>query len=68
MKHTNYIFLSKCKGDTLYAYNFEDVRDAEKHLTDLLFMTGTQVCRKSRNTLVIKIDEDYAIVVVKRTY
>lgn len=68
MKHTNYIFLSKFKGDTQYSYNFEDVRDAEKHLTDLLFMTGTQVYRKSRNTLVIKIDEDYTIVVVKRVY
>lgn len=68
MKYTNYIFLSKFKGDTQYSYSFEDGKDAEKHLTDLLFMAGTQVSRKSHNTLVIKIDEDYTIVIVKRTY
>lgn len=68
MKHTNYIFLSKFKGDTQYSYCFDEVEDAEKHITDLLFMTGTQVSRKSHNVLSIKIDEDYTIVVVKRTY
>ena len=68
MKRTNYLFLSKFKGETEYSYCFDDVEDAEKHIIDLLFMKGTQVCRKSRNTLVIKIDEDYTIVVVKRSY
>lgn len=68
MKHTNYLFLSKLKGDTEYSYCFESVMDAENHIIDLLFMVGTQVSRKSHNVLSIKIDEDYTIVVVKRTY
>lgn len=68
MKRTNYLFLSKFKGEPEYTYEFESAMDAEKHITDLLFMTGTQVSRKSHNALTIKIDEDYTIVVVKRTY
>ena len=68
MKHTNYIFLSKFKGETVYSYRFEDYEDAERHITHLLFMEGTSVRRRSRNTLLIKIDEDYSIVVVKRDY
>lgn len=68
MKRTNYLFLSKFKGDMQYSYCFDDVEDAEKHIIDLLFMGGTNVCRKSHNTVVIRIDEDYTIVVVKRTY
>lgn len=68
MKHTNYIFLSKFKGETVYSYSFENYEDAERHITHLLFMDGTEVRRRSRNTLSIKIDEDYSIVVVKRVY
>lgn len=68
MKHTNYIFLSKFKGETVYSYSFENYEDAERHITNLLFMDGTEVRRRSRNTLSIKIDEDYSIVVVKRVY
>lgn len=64
MKHTNYLFLSKYKGDTHYSYNFMDTEDAERHIAHLLFMEGTTV-RRSRNALSIKIDEDYSIVVVK---
>lgn len=68
MKHTNYIFLSKFKGETVYSYSFENYEDAERHITHLLFMEETTVRRTSRNTLSIKIDEDYSIVVVKRVY
>nr|DAG68995.1 MAG TPA: hypothetical protein [Caudoviricetes sp.] len=68
MKKTNYLFYSKYKGETETAYCFEDVEDAEKHIIDLLFMSGTQVRRKSRNVLSIKIDEDYTMLVVKETY
>lgn len=67
MKHTNYIFLSIYKGDTQYSYNFMDSEDAERHITHLLFMEGTTVRRRSRNTLSIKIDGDYSIVVVKES-
>lgn len=68
MKHTNYIFLSKFKGETVYSYSFENYEEAERHITHLLFMAGTTVRRSSRNTLSIKIDDDYSIVVVKRVY
>lgn len=68
MKHTNYIFLSKFKGETVYSYSFENYEEAERHITHLLFMEGTTVRRRSRNILSIKIDEDYSIVVVKRVY
>lgn len=68
MKHTNYIFLSKFKGKTVYSYGFENYEEAERHITHLLFMVGTTVRRMSRNTLAIKIDEDYSIVVVKGVY
>ena len=68
MKQTNYIFLSKFKGETNYSYSFENYEDAERHITQLLFMEGTAVRRKSRNLLSIKIDEDYSIIVVKRVY
>lgn len=67
MKHTNYIFLSKFKGETVYSYSFENYEEAERHITHLLFMDGTTVSRRSRNTLTIKIDEDYSIVVVKES-
>ena len=68
MKHTNYIFLSKFKGETVYSYSFENYEEAERYITHMLFMDGTEVRRRSRNTLSIKIDEDYSIVVVKRFY
>ena len=68
MKHTNYKFLSKFKGETVYSYSFENYEEAERHITQLLFMEDTTVRRMSRNTLAIKIDEDYSIVVVKRVY
>lgn len=32
MKHTNYIFLSKYKGETQYSYNFMDSEDAEPYI------------------------------------
>lgn len=66
MKHTNYIFLSKYKGDTEYSYNFMDAEDAEMHIAQLLFIDGATVSKKSNTTLVIRIDEDYSIVVIKR--
>ena len=67
MKHANYIFLSKFKGETVYSYSFENYEEAERHIIQLLFMEGTTVSRRSRNTLTIKIDEDYSIVVVKES-
>ena len=66
MKHTNYIFLSKYKGDTQYSYNFMDAEDAEMHIGQLLFIDGATISKKSNTTIVIRIDEDYSIVVVKR--
>lgn len=68
MKRTIYIFLSKFKGETVYSYSFENYEGAESHIAQLLFMEGSTVSRRSRNTLTIKIDEDYSIVVVKRVY
>lgn len=68
MKHTNYIFLSKFKGETVYSYSFENYEEAEMHIVHLLFMEGTTVRRSSKNILSIKLDEDYSIVVVKRVY
>lgn len=67
MKHTDYIFLSKFKGEAVYSYSFENYEDAERHITHLLFMKGTTVRRRSTNTLSIKIDDDYSIVVIKRS-
>ena len=66
MKHTNYLFLSKYKGDTQYSYNFMDAEDAEMHIGQLLFIDGARVSKKSNTTLVIRIDDDYSIVVIKR--
>lgn len=68
MKRTNYIFLSKYKGDAIYSYSFENYEDAERHITQMIFMDGAQVRRSSKNTISIKVDEDYSIVVVKRVY
>lgn len=68
MKQTNYIFLSKYKGETQYSYNFMDAEDAEMHIVQLLFIDGATVSKKSNTTIVIRIDEDYSIVVVKRVY
>lgn len=67
MKHTNYIFLSKYKGETKYSYNFMDAEDAEMHIGQLLFIDGATISKKSNTTIVIRIDEDYSIV-VKRVY
>lgn len=67
MKDINYIFLSKYKGDTQYSYNFMDAEDAEMHIAQLLFIDGATVSKKSNTTIVIRIDEDYSIV-VKRVY
>lgn len=68
MKHTNYIFLSKYKGDAQYYYNFSCAEDAEMHIAQLLFIDGASVTKRSNTVLVIRIDEDYSIVVVKRVY
>lgn len=68
MKRTNYIFLSKYKGDTIYSYSFENYEDAERHITQMIFMDGAKLCRSSKNTISIKVDEDYSIDVVKRVY
>ena len=66
MKHTNYLFLSKYKGDTQYSYSFMDTEDAEMHIGQMLFIDGATVSKKSNTTLVIRIDDDYSIVVIKR--
>ena len=65
MKH-NYLFLSKYKGDTQYSYNFMETEDAEMHIAQLLFIDGATVSKKSNTTIVIRIDDDYSIVVIKR--
>lgn len=65
MKH-NYLFLSKYKGDTQYSYNFMDTEDAEMLIAQLLFIDGATVSKKSNTSIVIQIDEDYSIVVIKR--
>ncbi len=66
MKRTNYLFLSKYKGETQYSYNFMDTEDAEMHIAQLLFIDGATVSKKSNTTLVIRIDDDYSIAVIKR--
>lgn len=67
MKHTNYLFLSKYKGETQYSYNFMVAEDAEMHIAQLLFIDGATVSKKSNTTIVIRLDEDYSIVVIKRS-
>lgn len=66
MKRTNYLFLSKYKGDTQYSYNFMDAEDAERHIAQLLFIDGASVTKRSNTVLVIRIDDDYSIAVIKR--
>lgn len=66
MERTNYLFLSKYKGETQYSYNFMDIEDAEMHIAQLLFIDGATVSKKSNTTLVIRIDDDYSIAVIKR--
>lgn len=66
MKRTNYLFLSKFKGETIYSYSFENYEDAERHIAQLLFIDGATVSKKSNTTIVIRIDDDYSIVVIKR--
>lgn len=68
MKRANYLFLSKYKGDTQYSYKFTAVEDAEMHIAQLLFIDGATVSKKSNTTLVIRIDDDYSIVVIKKKY
>ena len=43
-----------------------DTEDAEMHIGQLLFIDGATVSKKSNTTLVIRIDDDYSIVVIKR--
>ena len=61
----NYMFVSKYKGEDALKYNFENVIDAESHITDLIYMQGSKVKKLSNNVIEVKLDEDYTLLIIK---
>lgn len=62
---TNYLFVSKYKGENVFKYNFENVIDAERHIADLIYMQGSKVKKLSNNVIEVKLDEDYKLLIIK---
>lgn len=62
---TNYLFVSKYKGEDVFKYNFENVIDAERHIVDLIYMQGSKVKKLSNNVIEVKFDEDYTMLIIK---
>lgn len=62
----NYLFVSKYKGEDVFKYNFGNVDDAERHIADLLYMTGSKVKKLSNNVIEVKLDEDYTMLIIKQ--
>ena len=63
---TNYLFVSKYKDEEVFKYNFENVIDAERHITELLYMTGSKLKKLSNNVIEVKLDEDYTMLIIKQ--
>ena len=63
---TNYLFVSKYKGEDVFKYNFANVDDAERHIAELLYMTGSKLKKLSNNVIEVKIDEDYTMLIIKQ--
>lgn len=61
----NYLFVSKYKGEDVFKYNFENVNEAESHISDLIYMHGTKVKKLSNNVIEVKLDEDYKLLIIK---
>lgn len=61
----NYLFVSKYKGEDVFKYNFENVNEAESHISDLIYMHGTKVKKLSNNVIEVKLDEDYTMLIIK---
>lgn len=62
----NYLFVSKYKGEDVFKYNFANVDDAERHIAELLYMTGSKLKKLSNNVIEVKLDEDYTIHIIKQ--
>lgn len=63
---TNYLFVSKYKGKDVFKYNFANVDDAERHIAELLYMTGSKLKKLSNNVIEVKLDEDYTMLIIKQ--
>ena len=63
---TNYLFVSKYKGEDVFKYNFANVYDAERHIAELLYMTGTKLKKLFNNVIEVKFDEDYTMLIIKQ--
>lgn len=63
---TNYLFVSKYKGEDVFKYNFANVHDAERHIAELLYMQGSKVKKLSNNVIEVKLDEDYTMLIIKQ--
>ena len=61
----NYLFVSKYKGEDVFKYNFENVNEAESHIADLIYMQGSKVKKLSNNVIEVRLDEDYALLIIK---
>ena len=61
----NYLFVSKYKGEDVFKYKFANVDDAERHIAELLYMTGTKLKKLSNNVIEVKLDEDYTMLIIK---
>ena len=62
---TNYLFVSKYKGENVFKYNFENVKEAESHIADLIFMQGSKVKKLSNKVIEVKLDADYSMLIIK---
>lgn len=61
----NYLFVSKYMGEDALKYNFENVNEAESHIADLIYMQGSKVKKLSNNVIEVRLDEDYALLIIK---
>lgn len=63
---TNYLFVSKYKGENVFKYNFENVIDAERHIADLIYIDGSKVKKLSNKVIDVKFDADYSMLIIKQ--
>lgn len=61
----NYLFVSKYKGEDVFKYNFENVNEAESHIADLIYMTGSKLKKLSNKVIEVKLDADYSMLIIK---
>lgn len=62
----NYLFVSKCKGEDVFKYSFENVIDAERHIADMIYIDGSEVKKLSNKVIEVKFDEDYSMLIIKQ--